>query len=106
MSSRHAPRDGVVPRIFQHYTVLMKQTIHAIYENGLLRPLEPLNIPDQERVSVTVECGAGDEWLDHDAMELARREGDPAISLEDVRRRLSVIQGNLSDVITAERGDY
>lgn len=33
----------------------MKQTIDAIYENGRLRPLEPLHLADRERVSVTVE---------------------------------------------------
>ena len=33
----------------------MSQHIHAIFENGILRPLEPLHLPDQIRVKVTIE---------------------------------------------------
>jgi predicted DNA-binding antitoxin AbrB/MazE fold protein len=84
----------------------MIQKIDALYENGLLRPLEPLNLPDQQRVSVTVESGADDDWLDHDALAWAKEEGDPSISLADVRQRLSKCMGSLSDVVIAERGEY
>jgi predicted DNA-binding antitoxin AbrB/MazE fold protein len=84
----------------------MRQKIDAMYENGLLRPLEPLNLPDRERVSVTVETGGGDDWLDHDAVESARKEGDPTISLDDVRQRLARLNGSLSDLVIAERGEY
>ena len=34
----------------------MRQKIEAVYEDGLLRPLEPLNLADHQRVSVTVEA--------------------------------------------------
>jgi predicted DNA-binding antitoxin AbrB/MazE fold protein len=38
----------------------MSQQIDAIYDSGILRPLEPLALPDQARVKVTVEpeCAA------------------------------------------------
>ncbi|MCI0333462.1 MAG: antitoxin family protein [Planctomycetes bacterium] len=84
----------------------MRQKIDAMYENGLLRPLEPLNLPDRERVSVTVESAGVDDWIDRDAMEWARREGDPTIPLEEVRQRLAKITGSLSDLVIAERGEY
>jgi predicted DNA-binding antitoxin AbrB/MazE fold protein len=84
----------------------MRQRVDAIYENGLLRPLGPLNLSDQQHVSITVEVGVSDDWLDHDAMEVARLEGDPTISLEDVRQRLGKLSGSLSDLVTAERGEY
>jgi predicted DNA-binding antitoxin AbrB/MazE fold protein len=84
----------------------MRHTIDAIYENGLLRPLEPLNLPDHERVSVTVESNTDNGWLDQDVLEWANKEGDPSISLQDVRKRLSNIKGSLSDVVIAERGEY
>ena len=84
----------------------MRQIVDAVYENGLLRPLQPLYLPDHERVSVTVENGVGDDWLDQDAVEWAKQEGDPSISLDDVRERLSKIKGPLSDVVIAERGEY
>jgi predicted DNA-binding antitoxin AbrB/MazE fold protein len=84
----------------------MRQEFDAIYENGLLRPLVPLNIPDQERVSVTVETDNCDDWLDRDALRLADAEGDPTVSLQDVRRRLQAIPGNFAESIIAERGEY
>jgi predicted DNA-binding antitoxin AbrB/MazE fold protein len=84
----------------------MTQKIDAVYENGLLRPLETLNLADHERVSVTVETSSGDNWLDHDALDWARQEGDPSISLEDVRRRLAKLGASLSDIVISERGDY
>lgn len=34
----------------------MSQQIDAIYDNGVLRPLVPLLLPDQTRVKVTVEA--------------------------------------------------
>lgn len=30
------------------------QTIHAIYENGIFRPTEPVELPDQCEVEITV----------------------------------------------------
>jgi predicted DNA-binding antitoxin AbrB/MazE fold protein len=85
------------------YNYGMTQRVDAIYEDGLLRPLRPLDLPDGERVSVTVESAVGDKWLDHDVMEWARQEGDPTISLDDVRHRLAGIHGSLSDLVIAER---
>jgi predicted DNA-binding antitoxin AbrB/MazE fold protein len=84
----------------------MKQKIDAIYENGVLQPLEPLNLPDHERVSVTVESAGVEDWIDRDAMEWARREGDPTIPLDEVRGRLAKITGSLSELVIAERGEY
>ena len=84
----------------------MRQTFDAVYENGLLRPLKPLHLPDQQRVSVTVESTISEEWLDHDALEWARQEGDATISLEDVRERLAKVKGCLSDLVIDERGQY
>jgi predicted DNA-binding antitoxin AbrB/MazE fold protein len=84
----------------------MVQRIDAVYENGLLRPLEPLQLSEHERVSVTIETPADASWLDLDAMEWARKEGDPEVSLDDVRRRLAKLDGTLSDLVITERGEY
>lgn len=32
----------------------MTQTIHAVYENGVFRPVEPVNLPDRCEVEVEV----------------------------------------------------
>lgn len=33
----------------------MTRKVEAVYEKGLLRPLEPLTLPEGQRVTVTVE---------------------------------------------------
>lgn len=33
----------------------MTKTIEAIYENGVLKPLQPLNLSDHQRVSITID---------------------------------------------------
>jgi predicted DNA-binding antitoxin AbrB/MazE fold protein len=35
--------------------------IKAIYEHGVLRPLEPLGLPENARVDVTIETSASEE---------------------------------------------
>jgi len=32
----------------------MSQNIRAVYENGILRPLQPLDLPENETVNITV----------------------------------------------------
>ncbi len=89
----------------------MTKTLEAVYENGLLRPLEPLPLEEHQRVLVTVcevEESPGKPWLDHECLEEVqrRRAGKgPKPTLEEVRRALSAIPGNLSDDIRAERED-
>jgi predicted DNA-binding antitoxin AbrB/MazE fold protein len=38
----------------------MAQQIHAIYENGVLRPLQPLNLPELQRVRISINGVIGD----------------------------------------------
>ncbi len=83
----------------------MTKTLQAVYENGVLRPLEPLPLEEHQRVTVTVSDPA-EQWLDHEYMERLRQDVatmGPAPRLEDVRHALSKIPGKLSDDIRAER---
>lgn len=43
-----------------------------------------------------------DDLIDHDFVEECRREADESITLEDVWRATSSIQGSMSDVISEE----
>ena len=44
----------------------MQKTIDAIYENGILRPLKPLDwLPEHRRVKVTVTTNEKPHPLDH-----------------------------------------
>jgi len=40
----------------------MSRTLQAVYENGVLRPLEPVNLPENEQVTVTIDEQGS--WLD------------------------------------------
>ncbi len=83
----------------------MAKTLQAVYERGVLRPLEPLPLAEHQQVMVTVSEPA-DRWLDHEYMERVRKDVaamGPAPSLEEVRQALSKIPGKLSDDIRAER---
>jgi len=88
------------------YNTAMVFHIDAIYENGILRPLAPLGLAENERVKVAVHSADDDDWLDRDFLEFAQREADPSITLEQVRAGLAKISGSFSDAVIAERGEY
>lgn len=83
----------------------MNRQVEAVYENGVLRPLEPLPLREHQRVSVTVSDAPrrGEDWLDREFMARAADEISDAPSLEEVRRRLSKIPGSLTDDFIAGR---
>ena len=93
----------------------MTKRFQAVYESGVLKPLEPLAIDEHEVVTLIVTRGNGcpsrgdglrDDLIDHDLMAIAEREGDGAIPLEELRERLKSIRGSMSDVVIDERGEY
>ncbi len=43
----------------------MTLTVEAIYQNGVLKPLQPLPLKDQERVEITVRSGSN--WVSETA---------------------------------------
>lgn len=59
--------------------------VDGVYQNGILKPLQPLNLTENERVVV---AGA-----------------EPAPGLDEVRRRLSKIPGSMAADFIAERED-
>jgi predicted DNA-binding antitoxin AbrB/MazE fold protein len=80
-------------------------TFGAVYENGVLRPLESLTLPNRQHLLVTVSgapasaedvaaCFEPEEW------EAAKHDD---ISLQEVRRALSSIPGSLADAVIASR---
>ncbi len=83
--------------------------LDAVYENGVLRPLEPLELEEHQRVTVIVTAIAGpssdSEWLDLDCVELLSAEADDRIDIEDGRTALAKIPGSLTPDFIAERDD-
>ena len=78
----------------------------AIYENGMLRPLVPLQLAEQERVKLTVQRDDVESWMDVEYMESCAAEADDSITLESIRDSLSKIKGSMDAAIDETRGEY
>ena len=85
----------------------MEKTVQAVYEDGVLRPLEPVPLLDHQQVTVTIS-DEGNIPKDHPLLvspdEWACAAGND-ISLDEVRRALSTIRGSLSETTIDERRD-
>ena len=88
----------------------MPLQVDAVYENGVLRPLQPLDLREHERVVVSVTKAAplgrsslAIQYIDKIKEEVKHAEVAPG--LEEVRRRLAKIPGSMAAEIVAERGD-
>jgi predicted DNA-binding antitoxin AbrB/MazE fold protein len=84
----------------------MVKTFSAVYEDGVLRPLEPVELSEHQRVTVFVAETPeelAEPWLDHEYMARIKAADEYEPTLEEVHEALSGIKGNLSDVIRAER---
>jgi predicted DNA-binding antitoxin AbrB/MazE fold protein len=84
--------------------------VEAVYENGVLRPLQPLDLREHEHVVVSVvkAQGARGSTLAIEYIETVRRslqDANPAPDLQEVRRRLAKIAGPMAAEIISERGD-
>jgi len=77
----------------------MTKQVEAVYENGVLRPLEPLPLDEHQRVTLTVSDVPEDQlasMIDHAFVGRARKEVeamDHVPTLEEVQKRLSRIPG-------------
>ncbi len=84
----------------------MIERIEVVYENGVLRPLGPLpaQMREHQRLIVTIDTpGAREDRLDATCLAAARRDADPTVSLEEVRRILAKVPGSLAQAVIAER---
>jgi predicted DNA-binding antitoxin AbrB/MazE fold protein len=83
----------------------MQKRFEAVYENGVLRPLEALLLPNNLHVTVTIE-NLTMAWNDPSAYfspeewETAARD---EITLREVHQALSSIPGSLSDAVVESR---
>jgi predicted DNA-binding antitoxin AbrB/MazE fold protein len=87
----------------------MTNHVDAVYENGVLRPLEPLPLEENQRVRVTISSISSDSLaslVDQSFLELARAEVAAAARVpthEEVRRMTAKDASSWSDTIIAER---
>ena len=83
----------------------MTKRLEAIYENGVLRPLEPVNLLEHQRVIVTLS-EPEEDWLDTEFMDSCAAEVREHVSLETVHQILAKIPDSLAEAIIAERNDH
>ena len=90
----------------------MVQEVEAIYERGVLRPLQCLNLKDSERVRLSIASGSAqtlEALVDHTLLRYARSRSAGLArvpTIEEVRSGLSAIEGSLAELINQERGEY
>jgi predicted DNA-binding antitoxin AbrB/MazE fold protein len=88
----------------------MVRDVEAIYEHGVLRPLEPLSLTESQRVRLTIsDVPSSRSQRDLNIVSRARAElatVEMVPTIEEVRAALSAIPGSLSHDVIAERGDY
>ena len=84
----------------------MEKRLQAVYKQGALHPLEPLQLNDMQQVTLTISDASSlidedlagyftpEEWLD--------AQHDP-VTWNEVRHALSGISGSLADAVTAQR---
>jgi predicted DNA-binding antitoxin AbrB/MazE fold protein len=87
----------------------MTRSIQAVYENGVLRPLEPVDLSENVKVTLTIApsppAAGEEEWLDTEFHASCAREADPSISLDAVRAALAKIRGPMTEDFIAERDE-
>ena len=87
----------------------MRREVEAVYEKGMLRPLEPLPLAEHQHVKVTVSEMPGDplaSLIDQNFQEEARQQIPAAGYIpthEEVRRMTARDSSCWSEAIIAER---
>jgi hypothetical protein len=83
----------------------MEKTVQAVYENGVLHPMEPLLLRERQQVTVTIS-DAPNIPPNHPLLVSPEEWSNAAhddIGLDEVRRALSTIHGSLSEAVLEER---
>ncbi|MGA2144826.1 MAG: antitoxin family protein [Bryobacteraceae bacterium] len=87
----------------------MTKQVEAVYENGVFRPVEPVSLAEQQRVTVLItdpQTVSGRTYLDVPYMETIRREVEAlhqVSSHEEILEMTSKDPASWSDAIVAER---
>ena len=85
----------------------MEKSFEAVYENGVLRPLEALTLANRQHVQVTIATipNANDDvaaYFDPAEWEASKTDN---VSLAEVRAATSSIRGSLADAVIASRDE-
>lgn len=85
----------------------MQKSFEAVYEDGVLRPLEALTLVNHQHVQVTIAeiADSSDDiaaYFDADEWEASKTD---TISLAEVRMATSSICGSLAEAVIASRDE-
>jgi predicted DNA-binding antitoxin AbrB/MazE fold protein len=83
----------------------MTRNLKAVYENGVLRPLEPVPFKEHEVLDLTVTDGpeVPEELLDTEFLRQCESLADDSVTIEEVRAALSKIPGSMAEEIRKAR---
>jgi predicted DNA-binding antitoxin AbrB/MazE fold protein len=90
------------------YSLHMRtRTLQAVYENGALRPVEPLHLREHQQVTLALveDTGSIGERLDLAYLAAVEAEADAAVDISQVRAALAQIPGSLTKACIAERDE-
>ena len=82
----------------------MTRSLQAIYERGVLRPLEALALNENQQVTVTVS-DQGEDWVDAAFLRYLEPQADESVTLEQVRSALAKIKGSMVKEFDRERDE-
>jgi predicted DNA-binding antitoxin AbrB/MazE fold protein len=83
----------------------MAQRLQAVYEGGVLRPIEPLRLAENQLVSVILFDDTSEETLEFENPASFQALADGSVTVEAVRAALSNIPGSLDADFQAERDE-
>ncbi len=84
----------------------MMRKLQAVYEGGVLRPVEPLALEEHQLVSVILLDGVAlEDELAFASPDSFEPLADRTVALETVRRALSKIPGSLDADFASERDE-
>jgi predicted DNA-binding antitoxin AbrB/MazE fold protein len=87
----------------------MSKQLDVIYENGVFRPLEPVDVPEHQRITITISeafmVPPEEELFDTEYERWEATQVKEDVSLEAVRQVLSKIPGSLTADFLAERAE-
>ena len=89
----------------------MTRQVEAVYENGMLRPLEPLGLDEHQQVTLRIIDSSDDpvrSYLDLAYLESVQKEVDAMDdipSIDEVRAATSKDPASWAEAVTAGRED-
>jgi predicted DNA-binding antitoxin AbrB/MazE fold protein len=83
----------------------MTRSLQAVYEKGVLRPLEPLPLQEHQQVTVTISDELAKDWADVAFLRHFESQADDSVTLEQVRSALSKVGGSMVEDFRKERDE-